>query len=653
MIAHVALPLPIDKTFSYTLPNGMAPFTKPFARVRVPFNNRSLVAFVLDKEEQDDEGLKAVQDLVDCVPLIDTTCARLCQWASSHYVTPIGLTLKYALSSSIKMEKYCNVKAKDPSVSFLDGVPLAKAYALAGKEPILDYLNRSLIALCDVFTGRELQVKGSGEPKVALRKTLYLGRIEDRRELYVSVVAGQLERQKNVLMLLPDHHVVGDFFYRSFAATFPGAVLWFHSTMTEKRRAETYFRARSEGGHLILGSRSAVFLPITDNGLIIVERPEEDEYRNEEAFKFNAVRLAVKRAEMEGIPLVLGSAAPPVEAMWWADEGAIDIRSGREAESPSVSRTRSERGKGREGHLPEAFVRSIRDVADRGGIVVVHTPRRAYASMLYCGVCGQMLLCPTCKGASLNYNKGAESLTCNTCKEAIPYEERCSHCGSPFIRFLDVGTEYVEARLREALPGNTVLRITGEADGQRDLRSLRMGVQKGAIIVGTNVLSKLYGIRADVLILYGWEDFLRMGGYRAREKMFQVFTNLVDALRPKDLILHTYGKEPFDISLFLDRKRFYKDELEKRKKADFPPFVRLFLLNIVKRNERAGQRVIKAIDKLVDKEHFDHQMLGPIDVKGHYGWKVILKGDELSLTPLLTSLYRLPGIHIEADPLYL
>jgi len=298
-------------------------------------------------------------------------------------------------------------------------------------------------------------------------------------------------------------------------------------------------------------------------------------------------------------------------------------------------------------------VRAITDVVGGGGNVVVHTPRHAYASGLYCASCGEWLHCPSCSGASLHYTRTAESLTCGTCKATIDYEEKCVQCGSPFIRFLDVGAEYVEARLREALPDADILKVTGEAGTRRERRTLRTGPRKGSIIVGTNVLSKAYGLEADLLVLYGWEDFLRIGGYRAREKMFQVFTNLVDALKPQNLLLHTCGREPFDLSLFLDRSRFYRDELERRRKAEFPPFVRLFLLNVVKRNEKAGQRVLKTIDRLIQKEHTDHQILGPIDVKGHYGWRMILKGDDLALSGLLASLYRLPGVHIEADPLYL
>jgi primosomal protein N' (replication factor Y) len=321
MIAQVALPLPINKLFSYSLPPETATFTKPLSRIKVPFNNRSLTGFVLRLEEGDGVGLKQAQELLDCVPLVDDVCFDLCSWAAGYYVAPIGLALKYALSSSIKIEKYCVVRTEDPSVGHLNGMTLKKACVLAGKETIFSHFHHSAIRLCDVFTGKALET-GSHEVKAAeSRPMLYLAAVEDRKEYYLSLISRRLDEGKNVLMLLPDYRAVGGFFYDLFSRAFPGAVFWYGSSIPEKRRAETYFRARVERGRLILGSKSAVFLPLAANDLIIVERPEEDEYRNEEGFKFNAVRLAMKRAEIEGIPVVLGSAAPPVELMKSAEEG--------------------------------------------------------------------------------------------------------------------------------------------------------------------------------------------------------------------------------------------------------------------------------------------------------------------------------------------
>ncbi len=133
MIARVALPLPIDKIFSYALPGRMALYAKPLSRIRVSFNNRILVGFLLSIEEGEEEGLKEAVELVDCVPLIDDAGAQLCLWASRYYVTPVGLALKYALSSGIKIEKHCLVRSEDASLSFMDSMVLKKAYAMRAK----------------------------------------------------------------------------------------------------------------------------------------------------------------------------------------------------------------------------------------------------------------------------------------------------------------------------------------------------------------------------------------------------------------------------------------------------------------------------------------------------------------------------------------
>jgi primosomal protein N' (replication factor Y) len=648
MIADVALPLPIDKVFSYAVPAVLAPFARPFLRVRVPFGSRSLVGCVLRVDEGAEEGLKAIQDLVDCVPLIDDTCFELCNWASRYYAAPIGLALKYALSLTTRTDKYRVVKTEDPSLVHLNNLTLKKACAVTGRIRILDYLNRSFIELSDIFTGNRLE---SGKRPVradAHRATLFLGGARERLAFYTALISEELSHGRNVLMLLPDYQAAGAFFSRSLTESFPGAVFWYGSSLPEKKKAETYFRARAEGGRLILGNKSCVFLPLLDNGLVIIERPEEDGYRNEEAFRFNAVRLAVRRAEIAGVRAVLGSAAPPLEVLKWAAEGVVDVVEGRPIERPPVSSMRGDKNGGRRSYVPDAMICAIREVLDRRGTVVIHTPRKSYAASLSCAECGRPLPCPTCGAAGLSYHKAVEMVACNTCKGLFPYEERCSHCGSNSIIFFEVGAEYLEARMKEAFPDRTVFRVTGEAERLTDLRSLESGT--GNIIVGTHILSKLYGLDTSQLILYGWEDLLRIGGYRAREKMFQVLANLIDALEPQELLLYTRG-EALDLSPFLAPRQFYDDELARRRAAEFPPYVRLVSINVLKRSRQAGEKIVETIERLTQDARLDHQMLGPIRVKGRYGWRVILKGEGEAFSALLASLYRLPGVHVEADPL--
>ena len=166
----------------------------------------------------------------------------------------------------------------------------------------------------------------------------------------------------------------------ALSESFPGAVFWYGSSLPEKKKAETYFRARAEGGRLILGNKSCVFLPLLDNGLVIIERPEEDEYRNEEAFRFNAVRLAVRRAEIEGVRAVLGSAAPPLEVLKWAAEGVVDVVEGRPIERPPVLSMRGDKSRG------APFVRARRnDMRHKGGPGSMRKCRYPYAAKVLCG----------------------------------------------------------------------------------------------------------------------------------------------------------------------------------------------------------------------------------------------------------------------------
>jgi primosomal protein N' (replication factor Y) (superfamily II helicase) len=654
MIVKVALPLPIDRTFSYLVPDIWVPIAQHLSRVKVPFNNRSLTGFIVAIDNTEEGGdLKPIQEVLDPVPLVDKVCFRLCAWSATYYVAPIGLALKYALPSAIRIDKYCVIETNNPTASALNGMPLKKASAAIGKELVFDCLYHATIRLCDVFTNSPIEVERTRRQGDGYRPEAYVGSVQDRLDYYISRVSAQLEQDRNVLMLLPDRHDVGDFFYRALAKRFPGVVFWYGSSASEKKKAEAYFRGRNRKGQLILGNKSCVFLPLVDLGLVIVERPEEDEYRNEDTFRFNAAHVAMKRAELESVPVILGSISPPVEIMKLAEEGVARVSRGPSAKTPEVSYARNEKGKGLGVGLPEEIVTAIREALDDGGNVVVHTPRRAYAANLNCSVCGQSLACVHCGGFAISYNREGDNLTCSICKNNLHYAEACPACHSPFIRFFEAGAEFLETRLCEEFPSVPLIKVTGESD-KRLRGSFRSdaSLRREMIVVGTHVLSKLYGFKADLLVLYGWDDFLRSGGYRGREKLFQVLANLLDALKPERLLVCTSARESLDLSLFLDPTQFYQDELIKRRIADFPPYERFFLINVLKRSKSAGARTLGAIEKLVAGENLEHQMLGPIEVKGQYSWRIVLKGHGEALFPLLSSLYRLTGVHVEADPLY-
>jgi len=644
----------------------MVPALRPLARVKVPFGKRRVVGFVIavDVTGAEEDALKEVEKLVDPIPLMNEAGYELCDWASRYYVAPIGLALKYALSSAISIEKYCEARFEN-GPPFPLGQPLKKVYALLGRPLVYEGLGQGTIQLCDVFTERTIEAAQPEDGGPGFSAEMRICGVHGRLEYYSTLISEQLQQGRNCLMLLPDRFGVGEFYYRELNKRFPGKVLWYSSSMGGKKRAEAYFRSRSQSGQLVLGNKSAVFLPLRSPGLLIVERPEEDQYRNEDCFKFNTVQLALKKAQIEAVPLVFGSVSPPIEIMRLVEDGEVRLTAkgdfpSPEAKgdfpSPEVSFIVSGRDKGQRPGLPSGAVDMIGAVLQRNGNVVVHTTRRAYAAGLNCSVCGQAVSCPHCGSFSVSYRKDENRLICGTCKGSPVYTESCPFCGSSFIRFFDIGAEYLESWLKDAFPDAPVIRLTGEKERKTKGLPGRVGSRRqGLIVVGTNVLSKLYGFDADLLILFGWDRYLGSGGggFRAQEKMFQVYRNLLDAVRPPRLLVCTNEREPVQLSGFLDFTAFYSDELSKRRMAEFPPYERFFLVNILKRSEAAGDRIVRRIEKLIALENLEPRMLGPIEVKGQYAWRIVLKGDEKTLSPLLSSLYGLAGVHIEADPLYI
>jgi primosomal protein N' (replication factor Y) len=413
---------------------------------------------------------------------------------------------------------------------------------------------------------------------------------------------------------------------------------------------ETYFRARNEGGVLVLGSRSCLFLPVFQNGHIIVERPEEDEYRNEEGFRFNAVNLAIRRAEIEGTPILLGSVSPPLEIFKRVVDGEFHVTEKVHPKPENFHEIITEKGISVSGGLPKELTALIARAMEGNEIVVIYTPRKDYSSHIKCLDCKNLFRCPLC-GGGLSYQKHKDSLVCADCGRTFSYQDRCRECGSKLIQFSNVGVEYLDQKLREALPGVPILQVTGETLRENRIEFKGFCPGEPAVIIGTQALSKPYGLKAHKLIMIEWEELMRVGGYRAGEKMFHVLSNLIDALSPKELHVFMARKKRVNLKEFFDVKDFCIAELEKRRNAQFPPYVRIFLLEIEKENEPAGRRLVGRINSIAGRYGIGQHITGPLmQRRKGYRWRMILKGTEGQLYEPLSAMNDLPGVRIEADP---
>ena len=654
MIVDVALPIPVAKTFSYTVPDKWKPFVKRFVRLKVPFHNKVHIGVITDIRDDTDPKLKEINEIIDMFPVIDNTLIDLSAWSSDYYITPIGPVLKYVLPPTLKIEPYITIESTSSETLRMNGLTLKKAMHLFSRESLFHYHEKGLIALRDILTKRIFSpITQDIVKKEIPENILFIGDVQNRLNYYMEAIASALQKESNVLMLLPDHYAAGNYFKKIFTERFGDRVLWYGSETKARSRMDIFFRVRDKGGFLILGNKSCVFLPICKHALIIVERQEEDEYRNEEGFKFNAVLIAIKRAAIGNIPVILGSACPSMEMYHHAKTNKFSIIENKwlldgscrgEIVAPDIVSSAT---------FLEELIPVIKETVAKGKRIAVFTPRKDYGSYLVCHSCKKPFLCPHCEGV-LGYEKEAGLLVCSLCGKSFPYEERCTHCGSNIIRFARTGAEYVEEKLRYMFPDMIIMKITGDSL-KKEIKILnKMQSDSSALLIGTQSLSKLYNFHVQKLILVGWEDLRKMGGYRSDEKMIQILINLIDALTPDSVAILMEKKNKVSIGSYLDCHTYYEEELQRRKAADFPPYLRVFLVEVANKNKDKGEKTITRIKDILQNEGVESAISGTLmEKKTQYKWRIILRGEEELLCKALFRIYDFSGVQIEADPLYI
>jgi primosomal protein N' (replication factor Y) len=653
MIADVALPIPVGRSFSYRVPGELAPHIFELARVVVPFRHREAVGVVVALKDGEEEGLKSIAGVLDLFPLLSDELPALLRWSSSFYVTPAGIAFKHALPSAGDLERFLSVESADhPEV---DGLPLRKAIGRLGRTGLLQLHRDGSLDLREALTGETFAPPPTAPPGsggIEREKTLLIDSVEERLTYYKRVIPDHLERGGNVLVLVPDYHGAGAWFTKRLEEACGGPrVLWFSSGTPVKQRMETWFRVRREGGHVVLGNKNCVFLPLHDLSLIIVERCDDDEYKNEEGFKFNAVRVAVERARLKGASIVLGGAASSIDAIHLARANGFGItcnewpaRGGYAERMTSVS-SRST------GEIIDHLGAEAGEAARQGTRAAVYTPRKDQGSYLKCHACRETLSCPDC-GEALTYDSKAGSLACPACRTRLAYEGTCPQCGSSAIGFSRIGVHFIDEHLRGAWPDLSVTRITGDSL-KKEIAAIRRQPQgTGGVLVGTQSLSKLYGLSVDRLLLAQWEELRKMGGYRSEERIHQILLNLLDALTPRSIISYSTRKEPADPRDYIDISSFAERELKKRREAQFPPFVRVFLLEARGKTAARADAILKKLRKVIADGGLEAALLGtlPLERPPYHIRRVILKGDEDLLRDTFEKLHDIPGVDIEADP---
>ncbi len=472
--------------------------------------------------------------------------------------------------------------------------------------------------------------------------------------VYLEAAAEALARGKSVLVLVPEIAIT-PYVETHFVARFGSRVAVLHSALSRGARAAEWFRVARGEARVVVGTRSALFAPLRDLGLIVVDEEHEGSYKQTEGLRYQARDMALMRGRFSGATVVLGSATPSVKSYYWAIQGRYRLlklsRRPQGRRLPEIEVVELSRpGELFTPRLLEAMQESL----SAGRQILLFLNRRGYAPVAFCRDCGRALECPNCT-LTLTYYRGRSSLVCHHCGFERPAFPVCPHCEGRDWRLVGAGTERVEEKLRGLFPEARIARLDREAITSETrlwelLRRLRAG--EVDILIGTQMVAQGHDLPGVSLVGILWaEGGLHLPDFRAAERTFQLLVQVAGRAGrgeiPGKVILQTRLPQHYALQAALrqDYEAFFKEDLALRKRLGFPPFTRLALLIVSairsERAEEVAQQVKHFLERFPEVE-----VLGPVPaplfrLSARYRWQVLLKSPSAtSLDRALRELYR-------------
>ena len=617
---EVVFDVPLDRTFSYLGdPKGAAEVGK---RVLAPFGRREILGYVVGTSEKAPEGLdpaliKAIRRVVDEEAVFDQNALALAKWVKSYYLCGLGEALAAMVPSGRRETAVVALPQDDAQIS---GTPLdlsdeqeaALASILAGSPGSMHYL---------------YGITGSGKTEVFLR-----------------VAQSLLDAGKDVIYLVPEislTHQVEE----AVAQRFGPCAATLHSQMSPSARLAAYGRIRRGEVRIVVGPRSAVFAPLRNLALIILDEEHDGSYKSGNTPRYHARQVALRRCADTGGILLMGSATPSAEAWKLMADGRIGkhiltrrLSGGAPPEIRAVSLA------GAEGCLSEDLKREIRETARLGRQTILFLNRRGFAYFYHCKSCGYELKCRQCS-VSLTYHKDRGRAICHYCGFSLVPPKACPECGSLEAGFSGFGTEMIEEEVKRTFPDLRIRRADADSTEKKGSLKETLDVFRAGgidLLLGTQMVAKglnFPGVRLVGVVLA--DTGLHLPDFRAAERTFSLIVQvagragryfpdgrvLVQTFRPQDPAILR--------SCALDLEGFYDAELRQREALFFPPYSRLIRLTLRSKDrekaERGIGRIAARLKPLLPK---GADLLGPAEcpiamIAGNHRRHILVRGADM------------------------
>lgn len=682
-VVRVALPVPLRQHFDYLITSDQP--CQIGCRVLVPFGNRQLVGIIWQLAPEDSfdaNKLKPVLQLLDNTPVLPPLLCQLLSFAAEYYHYPLGEVLISALPALLRegrnlmnyQPKAYRLTSSGQQLSSTALKRSAKQHALwqaLQSHPLTEsvllqqYSRATLKQLLDKQLAEELIVppvpfaaplKPAAGLKLTSAQALAVtavdqacGRFErlllegvtgsGKTEVYLQSIAGLLNRQLQVLVIVPEIGLTPQTLAR-FQARFDVPILCWHSALSDSERLHCWLQASTGAAAIIIGTRSALFLPFYQLGLIIIDEEHDQSLKQQDGFRYHARDLAIKRAALQHCPILLGSATPSLESLHNALTKRFihlplpDRAAGQTLptfELVDLKQQVLQFG------LASQTLAQIKKQLDLGLQVMLFLNRRGFAPALSCQECGWLTECHRCS-AFTTYHKQSRQLVCHHCGVSKALPRQCGSCGSTQLKPLGQGTEQLEENLQQLFAGVAITRLDRDSTSRKGAlhRALDDIHQSGArLIVGTQMLAKGHHFpNVSLVVIVDVDGALYSSDFRAPEQLAQLLTQVAGragrGCSGGKVLLQTHYPEHFLLQDIINSgyASFARSALKEREQTRLPPFQHLAMFRAeAHQSELCQQWLAQLAD--YSSQFSGLQLLGPIPAPlerraGKYRWQLQL-----------------------------
>ena len=638
-ILRVAVPIPLFGSFDYLIPESLRQHSFiPGCRVEVPFGRRTLTGVILEQTDHSDftlNKLKPINRLIDTRAVLDPQILDLLHWASSYYLHPIGEVVQTALPSLLRQGKEA-VATAIKIWMVTEGTTCDQLETLnraARQKHILQvllnnpeglgetYLNdnhpnwrpamkalleKGLVVRTEQASLPESQSITTQAPALNDEQIRAIEAISNdlkqhhihllhgvtgsgKTEVYLALSERVITSDKQVLVLVPEISLTPQLTER-FRQRMACPITVLHSGLNDQQRLSAWHAASTGHARLVIGTRSAIFTPLPDLGLILIDEEHDGSYKQQEGFRYNARDLALVRSQKENIPVVLGSATPSLESLHNVNRHRFHIHHlKKRARTQATTRIKllDMCSQPIQEGLSAALLDKVDEHLKQGNQVILFLNRRGFSPLLMCHDCGWMTRCNRCD-ANMTYHKHKHQLHCHHCGAESRSPTNCNDCGSEELLAIGTGTERIENFLNERFPNvhiNRIDRDTTRRKGTLENKLQQAHAGGASILVGTQMLAKGHDFPNVTLVgILDTDQALYSADFRAAEHLAQLIIQVSGragrAEKPGEVMIQTHHPEHPLLQTLLHQgyEKFAESALLERQQAGFPPHKHLVLL---------------------------------------------------------------------------